>query len=136
MWLGRSTSPHGFASPASGEYALLLVLGDVDVSVGEQSSLSEQFVRSGCRYAVCLGPTGSSWDDSIDMACVAAAVDDQPSPLVMTTWHEGETLEEAVGFFAEHTRFDGWAADEFVVFVLGGPELEREVRAAVRKQFS
>ncbi|MGK0155159.1 MAG: hypothetical protein ACI9SE_002119, partial [Neolewinella sp.] len=33
--------------------------GDDEISADERWNLSQQFVRSGCRYAVCFGPTSS-----------------------------------------------------------------------------
>lgn len=136
VWFGRAVDPYEFSIPASGEYALLLVLGDDDVSPDDQWRLSEMFVRSGCRYAVCFGPTSTTWDDSIDMVGVMDEVGGHPSPFVMTTWHEDESIEETVNFFAEHTHFEGWFTSEFVVVVLGGSDdLVVEVQEAVSKRF-
>lgn len=136
VWLGRSTRPYEFACPAAGEYALLLVIADDDISDDEQVDLSTLFVRSGCRYAVCFGPTSSSWDDSIDMVSVMDEVEGRPSQFVMTTWHDHEPLEETVDFFAEHMQCKDWSAEEYVVFILGGSdELQNDVREAVRKRF-
>ena len=136
VWFGRTVIPYEFTSPTSGEYALLLVIGDDDVSPDEQWRLSELFVRSGCRYAVCFGATSTTWDDSIDMVGVMDEVGGHPSPFVMTTWHEDEPIEETVDFFAEHARFEDWSTSEFVVVVLGGTEdLATQVKEAVSKRF-
>jgi len=137
VWLGFSERPSEFSSPAPGEFALLLVVATDEISVDEQAALSEQFVRSGCRYAVCFGPTSSSWDDSIDMVGVMDEVDGRPSPFVMTSWHDDEPIEETAEFFARHTSFDDWSPSQFVVFVLGGSvQLQADVREAVIHQFS
>jgi hypothetical protein len=127
VWLGRFAASDEFRSPARGEYALLLVVGDDTIDADAQARWSEQFVRTGCRYAVCFGPTSSSLDDSIDMVGV---MDE------MTTWHDHEPLEQTVDFFARDTRFDDWSPEGFVVVVLGGDEHdERRVRAAVERAF-
>jgi len=60
IWFGQSTRPHLFTCPVAGEYALLLVVGDEDITPDEQWELSEAVVRSGCRYAVCFGPTSTN----------------------------------------------------------------------------
>jgi hypothetical protein len=136
VWLGRFAASDEFRSPARGEYALLLVVGDGTIDADAQARWSEQFVRTGCRYAVCFGPTSSSWDDSIDMVGVMDEIDGRPGPFVMTTWHDHEPLEQTVDFFARDTRFDDWSPEEFVVVVLGGDEhVERRVLDAVERGF-
>jgi len=133
LWLGRATRPYAFACPTGGsEFALLLVVDDSGVSPDEQASLSEQFVRAGCRHAVCFGPTSSTWDDSIDMVSVMDEVDGRPGPFVMTSWFDHDPLPDAAGFFANCTAFDEWVPQHFVAFVLGGdPVLERDVHRAL-----
>jgi len=136
IWFGRIVRPFKFTCPVQGEHALLLVVGDDSVTPEEQSRLSEQFVRSGCRYAMCFGPTGSSWDDSIDMVGVTDEADGHASPFVMTTWHDHEPIGDTIGFFAEHAHFDDWSTDDYLVLVLGGTDAnERIVRDAVRSRF-
>ncbi len=137
VWFGRLAASQEFVSPASGEYALLLAIGDESISVDEQAARSEQFVRSGCRYAVCFGRVGSSWEDSIDMVGVMDEVDGRPSSFVLTTWHDNEPIEDTVEFFAEYTRFDDWTTEEYVVVVVGGSaQFEQDVRRAVCSRFS
>ena len=135
VWLGRARRPYGFFSPCEGEeFALLLVLGADEISPDEQGRLSTQFVRQGCRYAVCWGRACSSWDDSIDMVGVMDEIDGASGPFVMTTWHEGKLLGEVAEFFVRSTSFDDWVPPHFVVLVVGGTdELEQEVRAAVEE---
>ncbi|MFO0639267.1 MAG: hypothetical protein U0183_08640 [Polyangiaceae bacterium] len=136
VWVGRISGPDDYECPATGEHALLLVVGDVALGPIEQSLLSERFVRSGCRYVVCFGPTSSTWDDSIDMVSVMDEVEGRPSRFVMTTWHDDEPLEHAVEFFARCTSFEGWSTEEYVVVVLGGAETDLGVvREAVRRGF-
>jgi len=136
VWFGVARRPFAFASPVDGEFALLLVVVADDVTDEEQSELSQQFVRAGCRYAVCFGPTSSSWDDSIDMVSVMDRVDGRDPPFVMTSWHDDESVDEAVAFFAQHSRIDDELPRDFVVFMLGGTDREcAEVREAVTRQF-
>lgn len=70
------------------------------------------------------------------MVSVMDRVDGRDPPFVMTSWHDDESVEEAIAFFAQNTGFDGWAPRDFVVLVLGGTEQECvEVREAVTRQF-
>jgi len=135
VWLGRTRRPYDFSSPCEGEeFALLLVLGEDEISPDEQGDLSTQLVRQGCRYAVCWGRACSSWDDSIDMVGVMDSIDERPGPLVMTTWHEDQPIGDVAEFFVRNTTFDDWTPQRFVVLVVGGTdELEQEVRAAVEE---
>ena len=129
--------PYAFASPFGGrEFALLLVVGDDDILPEEQTSLSEEFVHQGCRYAVCAGVDCSSWDDSIDMVSVLDEVEGRSRPLVMTTWHDDEPIEEVVEFFARNANWGDRQNDRYLVVILGGSAgLEAAVRAAVDVQF-
>jgi hypothetical protein len=137
-WLGRVDRPYRFASPFQGrEFALLLVVGDADVTAGEQRALSEELVRQGCRYAVCFGHACSTWDDSIDMVGVMAEIEGHSPPFVMTTWHEHEALDEVVDFFVDCTEIANGPPERFVILLVGGPDhLERAVRSAVQRRLS
>jgi hypothetical protein len=137
LWLGHAARPYSFACPTNGaEFALLLVVDDSTISPDEQANLSEQFVRAGCRHAVCFGPTSSTWDDSIDMVSVMDEVEGRAGPFVMTSWFDHDPLQEAVDFFADCTAFDEWAPQHFVAFVLGeDPDLERDVLRALLARF-
>jgi hypothetical protein len=137
VWIGRTTRPYAFVSPCAGsEFALLLVIGDEAVSPEEQEQLSETIVREGCRYAVCFGRDCSSWDDSIDMVGVMDSVHGRSGPLVMTTWHEEEPLEDVIEFFASSSRFDDWVPSHFVVLLVGGSgHMLAGIEAAVSQRF-
>jgi hypothetical protein len=137
LWFERTRRPYSFANPtADADFALLLVVGDPGIAPDEQHTLSEQFVRSGCRHAVCFGPTSSSWDDSIDMVRVMQEVDGRPGPFVMTSWFDRAPLHEAVDFFADCTAFDDWVPQRFVAVMLGGSDdLERDVHDALMARF-
>ena len=137
LWSGQLARPFAFRSPAPGEYALLLVVLAEDVTPEEQERLSEEFVRSGCRYAVCFGPTSSSGDDSIDWVGVDDELEGRDTPFVMTTWHDKEPLEDTVHFFAHNMRVDDWLATEYVALLIGGDSRdEEELRQLLLSHFS
>ena len=137
-WIGRVDRPYSFTSPFHGrEFALMLVVGDSDVTVDEQWALSQELIRQGCRYAVCCGHDCSSWDDSIDMVGVIDEVDGRPSPFVMTTWHDAQPLEEVVDFFVDCARIEDRVVERYAILIVGGPEgLETEVRTAVQRRLA
>ncbi len=137
VWIGHTVRPFDFESPCEGkEFALLLVVEAKDVSPEEQSGLSEQFVRQGCRYAVCFGHECSLWDDSIDMVGVMAEIEGRPAPFVMTTWHAEESLEEVAWYFAFCTTFDDWQPEAYIVLLLGGDgEGEAAIERALEDAF-
>jgi len=138
VWIACVPRPYTFVSPASpGGYALLLIVGDDAIDDDERARLAEQFVRTGCRYAVCFGPTSSGWDDAIDMVSAMDRAEQRAGPFVMTTWFDRDAIATAVDFFAECTHFDDWVAREFVVLVLGGDDaLARDVERAVLDRFA
>jgi hypothetical protein len=116
--------PYSFTSPFKGaEFAALIYIADANISIREQEVLSDQIVISGCRYAVCAGLNCSSWDNSIDMADIkrnGGEVSDEN--LVMTTWHDNETLEDIAFFFLNNTSFGSFIADRLAVLVIGANE--------------
>ena len=135
-WAASLARPFVFKSPCDGEdFALLLVAFDESITADEQSGLSDELVKRGCRYAVCAGSDCSSWDDSIDMAYLAtdpgyAPPDDR---FVMTTWHDDEPLGDVAEFFVRNTSFDRFEAKHFLVVCLGGSREDYErTRDAVK----
>ena len=112
VWYRELARPFPFVAPFPGEpYVCILFIQDPGITAAEQAELSDQIVRSGCRYAVCTGHICSSWDDSIDMAYLATEVDFQPrdETFVMTSWHDEEPLEGVIFFGLFNTGFDDYA---------------------------
>jgi hypothetical protein len=129
--------PYSFTSPfMEKEFVALIYAADENISDEERDALSGQIVASGCRYAVCAGHRGSSWDESIDMADILrSGVEVRDENLVMTTWHDDESLEDIVFFFLNNTGFDDFTAERFVVLFVGedGSYL-RQIQREVEKQ--
>lgn len=138
LWQAAIERPYRFESPCAGEeFALWLAIGSEGVASDEQSELSEAFVRQGCRYAVCWGYDCSSWDDSIDMVSVMDEVNGRPGPLVMTTWHEHESLNDVASFFAHCAAQSDWAPTRYVALQIGGgADLGQQMRQALVREFS
>jgi hypothetical protein len=134
-WAARLERPFRFDSPFRGKpFVLLLWVLDETVTPEEQSELSAAIVRLGCRYAVCAGHEGSSWDDSIDWAYLETDADFSPpdSEFVMTTWHDDEPIEDVAEFFALSAKYEGFVPERFLVVCLGGSDADyARVRDAV-----
>ena len=131
--------PYSFLSPYKEQFAAMIWVIDEAVSVEEQAALSTQLVAQGCRYAVCAGHNCSTWDDSIDMAFLETDpnLDPPNDRFIMTTWHEGESVEEVAEFFVLNTSFDNFVAKNFLVVFIGrDKELEKQVAKAVKNLLS
>lgn len=130
LWLSQLNAPWLFSSPFAGqEFALMLVVADPTITDDDRYDLSKEFVRQGCRYAVCAGDQCSRWDDSIDIAYIesqGASTSDER--FVMTTWHEEESLEDIVDFFRLCTAFDDFTPHHYIALILGG---DNSVKQAV-----
>jgi len=77
-----------------------VVVIEADVSSAWRKLVSEWMVASGCLYMMAWGRECCSWDDSVDWANIDR-FDDKPIPndeLVITTWHERESLVEVFCF--------------------------------------
>ena len=78
----------------------VVVIVEQPVSSDWQDAVSDWIVKSGCLYMMAWGVECSTWDDSVDYANLALfGFGEIPEDgFVMTTWHDGEPLEEAFGF--------------------------------------
>lgn len=103
---GTSTPAYIHLAPGSELPALgihpfrAIVVIEQSVARAWQSLVSAWLVRSGCLYMMAWGTDCSSWDDSVDFANLerfgSAVIPDDH--LVMTTWHESESLAEVFRF--------------------------------------
>lgn len=115
-------NPEDFVSPfGAEEYVLLLVIKRTDILYREQKELSERFIASGCRYAVCFGFECSSWDDSIDYAFIFSDPNLNPPDerFVMTIWPEDESIEDVVEYLRFNTVFDDFVPRKFLLLFIG-----------------
>ncbi len=139
VWLTEIQRPYVMKSPFDGgDYALLLINNDGSIRPTERVALSEEIVRTSCRYAVCTGFYCSEWDDSIDEAYVGSDPNFDPPDerFVMTTWHENETLNDVVEYFRWNTVFDDFVPDKFLIMVIGPTQaLQYELLELVEKWF-
>ena len=98
---GSTFSELASASIVTGSrYFAALIVGDAtSVSVQEIGQLARSLLDAGCVYFCCWGPDCERVHDVIDeeYASDGITVHDDEST-IMTTWHNGDSLEEAVWF--------------------------------------
>ena len=117
----RSSQPYCIELPFEDEdYTLLLCILDRAITKDERSRISDEIVRSGCKYAVCWGHDCSLWDDSIDWSYLESKdFSDSNEGFVMTTWHEDDLIEDTVDFWWHNTWFEDYVSENFAVVFLG-----------------
>lgn len=105
------------------KYKCLLII-ETRVSDEEQVEISRWLVESGCLYMMAWGIDCSSWDDSVDLASIEMnGYEESPdAQVIMTTWHDSNTLEE-VFEFAKHAAITDGALD---IIVLHFSDITRE----------
>jgi hypothetical protein len=128
--------PYAFESPFGHEpFALLVVICDETVTPAEQWGLSQQIVRSGCRYVCAAGHECGTWDDSVDWADLEQHGFRllEPEELIMTAWHARESPHEIVDFLLDDTCLAGRPFGRYLVaFVGDDARLRGEYAALVR----
>lgn len=114
--------PFAFLSPFDGdEFAALLLVAGSDITSREQHELAQALVAQSCRYAVCAGESPSSWDDAIDEAAAGGELQGAPTyGFELTTWREGEPLEEVVAFFLGPALADDAEPLHRIALLVGG----------------
>ena len=123
----------GRVHPPTPHFGLLLVATDWSDDVDGVAAAVEDLSRGGLAW---LSVWGNGCERIHDIADdVLCARDDWSTPtdaVVMTTWHDDESLEDTLEFF----RIAAWPADAFVktcgtwvVVVVGSQDLESQVRA-------
>lgn len=123
------TRPYTFQSPVQGqEFAAWILSSDTTQTETEREEIAAELVRTGCRYAVCSGHECSKWDDAVDYSFISSSPDFDPpeDKLVMTTWHEHETLQEVADFFVLDTSFGLFKPAIFLIIGVGdSPDISK-----------
>jgi hypothetical protein len=139
IWLMQLDKPYAFLYPFDGEaFVCILFNNDPFISNEEQNKISEDLVASNCRYAVCAGDDSSSWDNSIDMAYISTDENYDPpdDTMVMTTWHDDETISDIMFFGLNNTNFDYHDFKKYLVLFIGSKEgLRDEIEEAIKNEW-
>ena len=118
--------------PLSGSRFPLFVAADIsDVSVDAVSEFASAALDRGMVYFCAWGRDCERFHDIVDEVVVQAGLGERrfvgptASDTVMTTWHEHESLNEALDFFTGSAiPTQGFAADSSfrLVFCIGNPD--------------
>lgn len=112
-------------------FACLLYSNQDNVTHDEMMSVANWLVSSGCRYVVCAGLNCSEWHDTIDTADIIR--DPSTQNLIMTTWHENETIENVVWFSLNLTNFEDMAFENYLVLLIGDSKtIEEKIQKAIK----
>lgn len=107
-----------------------IVVIDEEVDQEWQNKISDWLVVSDCKYMMAWGLECSSWDDSVDWACIAQheQAGFTKEQCVTTTWHKNETLNE-VFFYAKHVaNHEAFQLDNLLVIHISALNKESEFR--------
>lgn len=85
-----------FQAPYECDYALLLLIEGNAAGATSREEMSDKIAASRCIYFSCAGSECSLWDDEVDWSAIEQNKD------IMTTWHDGQELEEILDFFLRH----------------------------------
>lgn len=110
----------------AGHFVLLLLADGSSWPDAHLAEWAEGVLRAGAVYVCCWGPGAEFVEGAFDQAARALEQDtDRELPVVMTSSHESETLDQALWFAATAT----WPAEEYeetcrslVVVSVGDPD--------------
>ena len=120
IWFRELSRPYRFEVPFPDElYVCILFANDETISNEEQAAVSDELVRTGCRYAVCAGYECSSWDTSVDLAYLAMDPSLTNETFVMTSWHDGDSIEDVISFGLMWTDFDNHEFTRYLILFVG-----------------
>ena len=108
------SGPKNFSSPINihGKHCVLFIAMDArPMSVDEISNIANWALDQGAVYVCAWGPDCERVHDIIDEVLVDRNSDTTDEDVIMTTWHDDETLEEAL-WFAVNSAFPAGAYTE------------------------
>ena len=118
-WIGVA-APNGVATTSFPSPNVCLLWDAIGTwTPSERATLLEALLASGCRYVVCGGQRCEEWHDEADeLLALRGAAAKENDPLVITTWHADEPIDEVAEFFVLHAHvLNTTIADHIVVQV-------------------
>ena len=122
--------PH-FMLP-SRRFVALLVADTTQSDAKTLSGFAESLLASGCVYFCAWGPGCERAHDIMDECSL------EIDPVIMTTWHDDESLDETLYFFLRNTWPDeGYSeCDSAVAITVGSAEWAAQVERRLRDRDS
>jgi hypothetical protein len=114
LWMGRSKtfnrSVHLIAAqdissvsiPDKGPqecFVCFVTLDSVPVTTARVYEFADRLLQAGCAYICVWGPDCERWHDIIDEAAAYLDASASAPKAVMTTWHSGESMADALFYF-------------------------------------
>jgi hypothetical protein len=134
MYFLEAPDPHAVPAElevAGPRFVCLLVWDAEDAPSETIETLARQLLAAGCVYICCWGEGCSSVHDVFDLASIERGAD---APVVMSTWHEQEALNDAI-WFALFVAEPDPSFSEHCGSVLGisiaSPAYARQIRLAM-----
>jgi hypothetical protein len=122
--------------PHSTCFGLLLAMDARETDTTRIFEVADKTLEMGLVYLCAWGPDCGRVHDIFDEQEVARQLDSNTDNLVMTTWHEHETLENALRFFV-HSAFPperyAQACADWIIAVVGEPSWVQEIRNKIQK---
>lgn len=113
-------SPETVSMPFHGEdFGLFVAQFGDPLELAERGKWVEAIVESSCVLTAAWGAACSAWDDDVDLALVEQNLDRGADRLIMTTWHESESLEDALGYFFRDAFGEDGRPHYYAVLVFG-----------------
>ena len=107
--LDSSTTAFDVSCLAGQQFVCLLVMDATGTPVAELRQLCSHLLNGGCAYLCTWGPGCEQVHDLMDEEIVGPNPPKTDRGCVMTTWHEDESLEDALAFLLD----SGWPYDAY-----------------------
>jgi hypothetical protein len=93
-------SPGGRLPQRTPEPFRAVLIAEMSTDGKWRRQVSDWLVRSGCLYFIAWGILCEEWHDGVDASAIKLASAAAEDSIVLTTWHDGEPLCEALWFAA------------------------------------
>lgn len=116
----------------SSPYKAVVIVEDA-VGLEWQRAASRWLADSGCLYMMAWGDGCSSWDDSVDLANVLQFEGEEipDDRLIMTTWHEDESLGDLFRF-AKTADHSDVTIENLLILHIGAADRQSELESLYR----
>jgi len=120
--------------PSSRYFGLFIAVDALQIKSERILALAEALIPKGLACLCAWGPDCERVHDCFDEIEVATNIESTDDNVVMTTWHDDETLSEALWYFVNSAfAVEKYRADckDWLTIVIGNPAWETEARAAL-----
>lgn len=128
--------------PALSKYFTLFIANNIELDEDKYFEKAKELIKSGLAYMCAWGKGCSMLDDIFDDASVRMEIEgeketDDDENVIMTTWHEDETLKNALEFFLMNTSPTAKYFDECktaIVLKIGDSSETKHLRDLLENQ--